>query len=66
MKQVEQNYRSGALRVVDVPVPRVGDGSVLVGTNVSLISSGTEKQAMELAQASLAGKALAGRGPTHA
>jgi polar amino acid transport system substrate-binding protein len=59
VKQVEQNYRSGALRVVDVPVPRVGDGSVLVGTNVSLISSGTEKQAMELAQASLAGKALA-------
>src|SRR5260370_41688810 len=59
MKQVEQNYRSGKLRVVDVPAPCVGEGRLLVATRVSLISSGTEKQLMDLAKASLAGKAMA-------
>jgi predicted dehydrogenase/threonine dehydrogenase-like Zn-dependent dehydrogenase len=59
MKQVEQNYRSGKLRVVDVPAPRVGEGRLLVATRVSLISSGTEKQLIDLAKASLAGKAMA-------
>jgi polar amino acid transport system substrate-binding protein len=59
VKQVEQNYRTGELRVVDAPAPRVAEGGVLVGTRVSLISSGTEKQLMDLAKASLAGKAMA-------
>ena len=59
MKQVEQNYRSGELKVADVPAPRVGERSLLVATTVSLISSGTEKQLMDLAKASLAGKAMA-------
>jgi polar amino acid transport system substrate-binding protein len=59
MKQVEQNYRRGTLRVVDVPPPQMGPGSVLVSTTASVISSGTEKQLMELAKASLAGKAVA-------
>jgi polar amino acid transport system substrate-binding protein len=58
MKQVEQNYRTGALRVAEVPAPRVGAGSVLVASRVSLISSGTERQLMELAKASLLGKAI--------
>lgn len=59
MKQVEQNYRSGKLRVAEVPAPRVGRGGLLVATQISLISSGTEKQLMDLAKASLAGKAVA-------
>ena len=59
MKQVEQNYRTGALRVAEVPAPRVSDGALLVATRTSLISSGTEKQLIELAKASLAGKAMA-------
>ena len=59
MKQVQQNYRSGELKVADVPAPRAGAGCVLVATRVSLISSGTEKQLMDLAKASLAGKAMA-------
>jgi predicted dehydrogenase/threonine dehydrogenase-like Zn-dependent dehydrogenase len=59
MKQVEQNYRTGTLRVVEVPAPRLGEGRLLVATRVSLISSGTEKQLMDLAKASLAGKAMA-------
>ena len=59
MKQVEQNYRTGALNVSDVPAPRAPSGGLLVATKVSLISSGTEKQLMDLAKASLAGKAMA-------
>lgn len=59
MKQVQQNYRSGQLRVVDVPVPRVQPGHNLVASRVSLISAGTEKQIIDLARSSLAGKAAA-------
>ena len=59
MKQIEQHYRSGRMRVVEVPVPRPGAGSALVRTAVSLISAGTEKQIVDLAKASLAGKAMA-------
>lgn len=59
MRQVEQNYRSGKLRVAEVPAPRAAGGGLLVATRASLISSGTEKQLMDLAKASLAGKAIA-------
>jgi len=59
VKQVQQNYRSGELKVADVPSPRAGDGEVLVATRVSLISSGTERQLMQLAKSSLVGKAAA-------
>mgnify|MGYP002078089030 CR=1 FL=1 len=59
MKQVQQNYRSGELKVAEVPAPRAGSGTLLVATRCSLISAGTEKQLMDLAKASLAGKAMA-------
>lgn len=59
MLQVEQSYRTGVLRVADVPAPRAGGGRNLVSTRVSLISAGTERQIIDLAQSSLAGKARA-------
>ena len=59
MKQVQQNYRTGQLKIADVPAPGVGPGGLLVATRVSLISSGTEKQLTDLARSSLAGKAMA-------
>lgn len=59
MKQIQQNYRTGDLSVSEVPAPRVSSGGLLVASKVSLISSGTEKQLMDLAKASLAGKAIA-------
>jgi polar amino acid transport system substrate-binding protein len=59
MKQIRQNYRSGELALAEVPAPRVGAGALLVATRCSLISSGTERQTIELAKASLAGKAIA-------
>ena len=59
MKQIQQNYRSGELKVAEVPTPAMGAGEVLVATRVSLISSGTERQLMQLAKSSLVGKAAA-------
>ncbi|HXT05498.1 MAG TPA: oxidoreductase, partial [Roseiarcus sp.] len=59
MKQVQQNYRSGELKVADVPAPALGGGELLIATRVSLISSGTERQLMQLAKSSLVGKAAA-------
>lgn len=59
MKQVEQNYRTGVMRVIDAPVPRAGPGHVVVATHASLISAGTEKQIIDLARSSLMGKAMA-------
>jgi len=60
MKQIAQNYKTGALQMTDVPVPtRARPGQVLVRTMASLVSVGTEKYMLELAQKSLLGKALA-------
>ena len=59
VRQVQQNYRTGTLKVADVPAPGAGPGALLVATRVSLISSGTEKQLTDLARSSLAGKAMA-------
>jgi predicted dehydrogenase/threonine dehydrogenase-like Zn-dependent dehydrogenase len=57
MKQVIQNFRSGVLKVDDVPETMVKRGGVLVRNVASLISAGTEKMAVDLAQRSLVGKA---------
>jgi len=57
MKQVIQSYRTGELKVANVPAPGVGPGSVLVLTAASLVSYGTEKMVMDLAKKSLIGKA---------
>jgi len=42
-----------------VPAPAFGAGELLIATRVSLISSGTERQLMQLAKSSLVGKAAA-------
>jgi polar amino acid transport system substrate-binding protein len=57
MKQVLQNFRSGVLKVDDVPETICKSGGVLVTNVASLISAGTEKMAIDLAQKSLVGKA---------
>jgi polar amino acid transport system substrate-binding protein len=57
MKQVLQNFRSGVLKVDDVPETVCKSGGVLVTNVASLISAGTEKMAIDLAQKSLVGKA---------
>ncbi len=57
MKQVVQNLRSGKVELRDVPTPSVGRMEVLVRTQASLISAGTERMMMEFAGKSLVGKA---------
>ncbi len=58
MKQVIQNFRSGVLKVDNVPSPVLRDGGLLVMNHVSLISPGTEKSTVQVAQKSLLGKAM--------
>ncbi|MFB7927594.1 bi-domain-containing oxidoreductase [Streptomyces sp. NPDC056039] len=57
MKQVVQNYKSGELAVLDVPVPGCKPGGVLVRTAWSLISTGTEMMKVSEAGMSMLGKA---------
>ncbi|MFJ9775005.1 bi-domain-containing oxidoreductase [Kitasatospora sp. NPDC101157] len=57
MKQVVQNYRSGELSVLDVPVPGCKPGGVLVRSAFSLISTGTELMKVSEAGMSMLGKA---------
>lgn len=59
MKQVLQNFRSGELRVEDVPAPVLKPKYVLVRNLFSVVSAGTEKHAVDFATKSLLDKARA-------
>ena len=48
MKQVLQNFKTGELRVEEVPPPVVREGFVLVRNTHSLISPGTEGGTVKL------------------
>jgi len=57
MLQVFEDLRNGGVQVLQVPAPQVGRGRVLVRTAYSLISSGTEKAALDFARKGLMEKA---------
>jgi predicted dehydrogenase/threonine dehydrogenase-like Zn-dependent dehydrogenase len=59
MKQVVQNFKTGAVTVEEVPAPAVRPGCVLVRNVASLISAGTEGGTVQLGKKSLLGKARA-------
>ena len=59
MKQLVQNYKSGELQLVEVSDPIVRSGGVVLKTQNSLVSVGTEKLMISLAQKGYLGKALA-------
>jgi predicted dehydrogenase/threonine dehydrogenase-like Zn-dependent dehydrogenase len=59
MKQITQNYKSGELALVEVPVPACRPGGILVRTHFSLISTGTELMKIDESKLSLLGKARA-------
>lgn len=59
MKQIAQNYKSGEILLLDVPVPACKSGGVLVRTDYSLISMGTEAMKIHESKLSLIGKARA-------
>jgi predicted dehydrogenase/threonine dehydrogenase-like Zn-dependent dehydrogenase len=55
--QVTTSVKDGTISVMDVPVPAVQRGHVLIENRRSLISAGTEKSTIDLASKSLLGKA---------
>jgi predicted dehydrogenase len=57
VKQLAQRLKDGQLRVLDVPPPELDDWKVLVRTQASLVSVGTERAKVETARSSLLGKA---------
>ena len=57
MRQLIQSYRSGEMKVEEVPPPSVRAGGVVVRTVRSLVSAGTEKMIVDLARKSLLAKA---------
>lgn len=57
MRQIIQDLNSGDTKLVDVPVPQVGAGKVLIQTHRSLVSIGTEKMLVNFGQANLLEKA---------
>ena len=59
MKQIAQNYRSGELALLEVPVPAARSDGVVVRTEFSLISTGTEMMKINESKLSLIGKARA-------
>lgn len=57
MKQVVQNFKTGELKIEELPPPALKPGGLLVRTAYSLISAGTERSTVATAQSSLIGKA---------
>jgi len=52
-----QKLKSGSMQVLEVPVPALGQGMVLVRNYYSLISSGTESSTVKTARKGYIGKA---------
>jgi len=59
MKQVIQSYKTGEIKLLEVPVPLCKSGGVLVHNVCSIVSAGTEKLMIDMAKRSLVGKAVA-------
>jgi len=59
MRQLVQNYKTGELRLAEVPLPVLTTASVLVANRASVISAGTEKTKIDMGKKSLVQKALA-------
>ena len=57
MKQIFENLKTGEIELLDVPMPNVGKGKVLVKNYYSLISSGTERTILEFGNKGLLAKA---------
>ena len=57
MKQIVQNMKSGETQIVEVPVPIIQPGFLLIRTAASLVSIGTERALVTFAEKNLLGKA---------
>jgi predicted dehydrogenase/threonine dehydrogenase-like Zn-dependent dehydrogenase len=59
MKQIIQSYKTGEMKLAEVPVPIVCPGAVVIKTMSSFVSAGTERMLVDLAKKSIIGKAHA-------
>ena len=57
MEQLTQKLKDGAMQIIEVPVPRIQPGMVLVRNYYSLISAGTEGSSVKAARKGYLGKA---------
>jgi predicted dehydrogenase len=57
MKQLLQNMRDGKAEVVEVPIPTIKQGYLLVKNQSSVVSAGTERMVVEFAEKNLVDKA---------
>ncbi len=59
MKQIIQDFKTGEIMVLDLPVARLEKGRILVKNWYSVVSAGTERGTVSTAKKNLIGKALA-------
>jgi predicted dehydrogenase len=57
MKQILQNLASGETSLTEIPCPKVSENHLLIQTNRSLVSAGTERMLVEFGKANLFDKA---------
>lgn len=57
MKQIIQNLNTGDTSLIDVPMPEVMDGHLLIQSDCSLVSAGTERMLIDFSKASWISKA---------
>lgn len=57
MKQVLQSLKDGTTTLEEVPVPCAGSGSLLIRTDISLVSAGTERMLVKFGKSNLISKA---------
>tara|TARA_B100001093_G_scaffold520517_1_gene617459 strand:- start:15971 stop:18106 length:2136 start_codon:yes stop_codon:yes gene_type:complete len=58
MKQILQDLKNGNLKIEEVMIPQCGDTEILIKSECSLMSVGTEKMLLEFGKAGYIGKAL--------
>jgi predicted dehydrogenase/threonine dehydrogenase-like Zn-dependent dehydrogenase len=51
LKQIIQNLKTGKVEVASIPIPTGNDGQLLIKTNRTLISAGTERMLVEFGKA---------------
>jgi predicted dehydrogenase/threonine dehydrogenase-like Zn-dependent dehydrogenase len=57
MRQITQKLKSGQMQVIEVPIPALQDGSILVRNHYSLVSAGSERSTVKTARKGYIGKA---------
>lgn len=58
MKQIFQDLSNGVISVEEIPIPKLEKGHILISSNRSLVSKGTEKMLIDFGKSSYISKAL--------